>query len=85
MTGPEPSLLDSVTRVIAKHFRTNPAAITAATTALDVRGWDSLNHTLLLMRLEQELGVRVDARAALQAANVGDLVAAIEAARGRKP
>jgi acyl carrier protein len=83
MTAPEPTL-EAVIRVIAKHFRADARGITAATTALEVRGWDSLNQTLLLLRLEQELGVRIDPRAASQAATVGELAAVVEAARGRQ-
>lgn len=83
MTDREPPLLETVIQVIAKHFRTDPASITAATTALEVKGWDSLNHTLLLMRLEQVFQVRIEAHAAFQAANVGELAALIEAAPRR--
>ncbi len=84
MTAPEPATLEAVIRVIAKHFRADARTITAATTAFDVRGWDSLNQTLLLLRLEQELGVRIDPRAASQAATVGELAGLVEAARGRQ-
>lgn len=84
MTSPEPSVLESVIRVIAKHFRADVSHITAVTTALGVKGWDSLNHTLLLMRLEQELGVRVDPGAASKAATVGELAALFQAALRRK-
>jgi acyl carrier protein len=83
MSATEPTL-EAVIRVIAKHFRADARAITAATTAMDVRGWDSLNQTLLLLRLEQELAVRIDPRAACQAANVGALAELVEAARGRQ-
>jgi acyl carrier protein len=84
MTAPELPMLEAVIRVIAKHFRADVGSINSATTALDVRGWDSLNQTLLLMRLEQELGVRIDPRAASQAATVGELAVVVEAARGKK-
>lgn len=84
MTGPEPSILEVVIRIVARHFRADAASITAATTALDVKGWDSLSHALLLMRLERDLGVRLDPRAAFQATNVEDLAAMFQTALGKE-
>ena len=82
MPATDPSVLEAVIKVVAKHFRVPVDAINSQTTALDVNGWDSLTHTLLLMHLEKSLGVHIDARLGFQAANVGELASLIEASRG---
>ena len=63
-----------VRRVIAETFNADPAAITRATTAEDVDGWDSLQHTILMIRLGRALGVDVPERVAAESATVGELI-----------
>jgi acyl carrier protein len=58
------------------------AVITPATTADDVEGWDSLSHSVLLMRVEREFGLRFDPAEAVAMADVGALVRLIEARLG---
>lgn len=68
-----------VIAVIAETFGADPAAIGRDTTADDLDGWDSLSHTILMMRLERALGVGIDEATAGGAANVGELIDALEA------
>jgi acyl carrier protein len=63
--------------VIADVFSADPAAITRETVADDVDGWDSLAHTVLMMRLERVFAVRIDEAIASGAGNVGELADAI--------
>ena len=70
----------TVARVIAETFGVDAARITRATTAEDVDGWDSLSHTILMVRLGRALGVAIP-EAAADAATVGDLVDALDALR----
>jgi acyl carrier protein len=44
------------------------------TTALDVDGWDSLSHTLLMLEIEQAFSVEIDPQKAIQLSNVGELM-----------
>lgn len=67
----------AVIAVIADTFGVDAAGIGRDTVAEDVDGWDSLAHTVLMMRLERVLGIRIDEATASGAANVGDLVDAI--------
>ena len=69
----------AVIAVIADTFGADPAGIGRDTVAEDVDGWDSLAHTVLMMRLERGLGVWIDEATASGAANVGELVDAIGA------
>ena len=76
----EPEVCAALARVIANHFRVEEASITPDTTAMEVSGWDSMTHTLLLIQIEKEFRVRLDEAEGFQAANVGELAAAIEKA-----
>ena len=73
-------LEQQVIAVIADTFSVDPAQIGRDTVADDVDGWDSLAHTILMMRLERTLGIRIDEATASGAANVGELIDGLEAA-----
>ncbi len=77
---PEAAVCAVLAGVIARHFRVERASITAHTTAMEVSGWDSMTHTLLLIQIEKEFGVRLDEAEGFQAANVGELAAVVEKA-----
>ena len=48
--------------------------ITRATRAMDVRGWDSLSHTMVLMQLEDGFEIQLPMDRALRLGNVGEMV-----------
>ena len=83
-TDPDLEILDKLAHVIAKQFRTDASKISAATTAFDVSGWDSMSHTLLLMRIEKEFGIRIGWREAGAAKNVGELATLVGASPKRE-
>ena len=62
---------------IGEIFGVDPHSISRATVAEDVDGWDSLSHTILILRLEKTLKVGIDDQTAQNAANVGELIDAI--------
>ena len=69
--------------VSRETFRQRDAEITRETTALDVDGWDSLSHTMLLLDVETHFGVRLPAERVYDLADVGelvDLIAEVQAA-----
>ena len=68
-----------VIAVIADTFSVAPADIGDATTASDIDGWDSLSHTVLMVRLQKRLGIAISERIAARAQTVGELVEAIRA------
>jgi len=53
--------------------------LTPAMEAADVPGWDSLNHTLITVEIENLTGAAVDAQQLAQCPTFGDLVAFVAA------
>ncbi len=52
------------------------------TRAMDVRGWDSLSHTMILMNLEDGFGIELPMDRVLRLETVGDLVDLIAELKG---
>ncbi len=50
--------VERVSKVIRDTFQNPNLKITEKTSADDVPGWDSLRHTVLLMNVEREFGLR---------------------------
>jgi acyl carrier protein len=71
-------LFTRLTDVMRDVFRCPDVPITRETSSLDIDGWDSLSHTILLLRVEKEFGVRLPLDRARTIANVGDLADLIE-------
>lgn len=59
-------------------FLDDALVVGRSTTALDVDGWDSLSHSMLLLELEQAFGVTLDADEAARCANVGELADCVD-------
>lgn len=70
--------LDRVQDVMRGVFLDDTLVVSRSTTALDVDGWDSLSHSMLLLELEQAFGITLDADEAARCANVGELADCIE-------
>jgi acyl carrier protein len=60
--------------IIRETFRQDGVEITRETTALDVDGWDSLSHTMLLLDVETHFEVRLPSDRVYDLADVGELV-----------
>ena len=71
-------LFTRLTGVICDVFQCPDVPITRETSSLDIDGWDSLSHTILLLRVEKEFGVRLPLDRTRTIANVGDLADLIE-------
>ena len=75
---PEPAPADDLTstvlNTIATTFDVPVSSLGPETTAADVQGWDSLGHTVLMIRLGRALGQAVPESVAARARNVGELV-----------
>lgn len=71
------NLEQAVFDTIGEIFGVDPNSINRSTVAEDVDGWDSLSHTILILRLEKTLKVQIDDQIAQNAANVGELIDAI--------
>ena len=68
--------LDTIFRDIIKNEN---IALTPATTAKDVEGWDSLTNMRLITAIEKHYNIRFGLREILKFKHVGDLCASIQA------
>lgn len=74
------STLNRLQDVMRGVFFDDALIVTPQTTALDVAGWDSLSHSMLMLEIEAQFGVEIELDAAARCANVGELAALIDAA-----
>lgn len=65
--------MEEVAAVIRKTFNAGDVPISRQTSAMDIRGWDSLSHTILMLELEQRFQVRLPRSRIYGLKNVGDL------------
>lgn len=71
-------VFEQARQVMGRMFNVPPDTITEATRAVDVKGWDSLSHLILLTGLEKKFDVELPAGRAHAAQDVGELVALIQ-------
>jgi len=71
-------ILTQLTDVFREVFQSEDLAITPATTAEDVLGWDSAAHINLMLAVEARLGIVFNTSEIDDMRTVGDLAAAIE-------
>ncbi len=85
MTDPIPGdeIMPALTEVIRRTFRQPSAEVDRATTAMDIDGWDSLSHTMLILQVEQRFGVRLPADRVHELDDVGELADLVAEAGGR--
>lgn len=57
--------------------------VTAATTSADVDGWDSLSHSILIMRIEEEFEIELPVDRVYDLKDVGELVQLVSETRRR--
>jgi acyl carrier protein len=67
-------ILQETGRIIRDALQCGPVPITRETQAMDVRGWDSLAHTMILIQLEDGFSVRLPMDRVFGLNTVGDLV-----------
>jgi acyl carrier protein len=71
--------------VLVEVFGDDDIVVGPSTTAADVDGWDSVSNIVVLVALEREFGIRFNTGEMAALANVGQLVALIEARLGANP
>lgn len=67
-------LATQVRRIIAETFNVDEGDIANETTADDVDGWDSLAHTILMVRLQRNLNLAIPETLAANSPTVGALI-----------
>jgi acyl carrier protein len=64
---------EELVQVLRETFHQYTVPITESSTAADVPGWDSLNHVVLLMELEERFGVVLTPEETTKLPDVGAL------------
>ncbi len=67
-------ILQKTAVIVRDTIQCGAAPIGRETRAMDVRGWDSLSHTMILMNLEDGFGIELPMDRVLRLGTVGDLV-----------
>jgi acyl carrier protein len=67
-------ILSDVTQIIRDVLDTPDLAVTEATSADSVEGWDSFNHINIVVAVESHFGVKMHTAEIEELRNVGDLV-----------
>jgi acyl carrier protein len=70
-------IVGKVRAIIAETFNMASSDITDDTVADDVNGWDSLGHTVLMVRLQKKLRVAIPEHVAANVQTVGELIEAL--------
>ncbi len=66
-------VMQIVSSAIEDTFMVDASEVTRDTVAIDIPGWDSLSHTILLFNIEEKIDRELDLEDATFE-NVGDLV-----------
>ena len=64
---------DKLTQIFSEVFKYE-LALHRATTANDVENWDSLNHIVLIKKIEDEFEIEFDLFDVIEMKNVGDIM-----------
>ncbi len=75
-------LLAKLTGIFRDVLGNDALVLTAATTAQDVEGWDSLMHIRLMLAVQRAFKVRLSAADTSQLSNVGALMTLVSAKLG---
>ena len=78
----EPEIYVILTELFHELFANDDIVLTAATTANDVKGWDSFNHMNIIIAVEIRFGVRMHSSDIESLKSIGDLVTMILAKTG---
>ena len=68
---------DKLNAIFRDYFEREEIALTPATTASDVAGWDSLAHVCLVVEIEKTFGIELGVKQSSRLANIGELADAI--------
>lgn len=71
-------VLKELTGIFREYFEDDSIELVLETTSMDIDGWDSLSHALLIATIENKLKIEFTQRELLTFNNVGDLVRSIE-------
>lgn len=71
-------ILSQVTDVYRTVLKNPDLILNMETTAQDVDGWDSLNHTILMAEVQKHFKIKFSLKEIIRFRNVGDMVTLLE-------
>jgi acyl carrier protein len=71
-------VLKEVTEVYRKVLKQPELELKPETTANDVEGWDSLNHTILMSEVQKHFNIKFALKEMIKFRNIGDMLSVIE-------
>ena len=75
---PESQIYERLNEIFRDVIGDDSITLTAATSAEDVEGWDSVTNISLLVSIETQFGVKIRTDEMETLKNVGDMVALIQ-------
>ena len=64
----------ALNKIFCDVFEDDELVVSRDTTAADVEAWDSLQHVMLILRVESHFGVRFSSAEVANLTSVGDLL-----------
>lgn len=81
---PRPTFgIEELTEVVRDVLGDSSVELRPEADASSVPGWDSLQHTLIMLEISDRIGVELDAMETASMANFGELLELIAATSGR--
>lgn len=68
------TLIKDVTEIYRRVLKDPELELTPETTADDVPGWDSLNHTILMAEVQKHFQIKFTLKEVVRFRNVGDMM-----------
>lgn len=77
-------ILGALTQIFRENFDDDALVLTPATTAPDIRGWDSAKMVMLILAVEDRFDIRLHSREIDSLRNIQNWIDIIETARLRE-
>jgi len=71
-------ILEEITQIYRKVLKQPGLILTPNSSANDVEGWDSLNHTILMAEVQKHFNVKFALKEVIKFKSIGDMIALIE-------
>ncbi|MDD5422649.1 MAG: acyl carrier protein [Candidatus Omnitrophota bacterium] len=78
MTGKRDSIKERLNGIFREVFDDDTIEISDTMTAKDIAEWDSLNHIVLVVAVEKEFGLKLNAAEVGKLENVGSMLTLLE-------
>lgn len=74
----EPEILDALTPIFRAALSNDSIVMTPEMTPADIPKWDSFRYVDVILRIEEQLNVRIRSREANKIRNIGEMVKLIK-------